>query len=181
MPALHRPLAACLRSRLRAGAALYLLPLLTLLAAGTAAAQPQPAARPAAAATPPAAEQAVQPLPPGSLKNDKDRTRTTSLPARGLFIGDQLSPQARDKLNELVIEAAVLDVQVALLVPTGPWQIDGSGSGERELTPARLEAVRRFLAARGVDPKRIFVESRVEEKLAEPRLDVQLVGQPAND
>jgi len=40
--------------------------------------------------------------------------------------------------------------------------------------------VRRFLAQRGVDPKHIFVESRVDEKLAEPRLDIQLVGTPAD-
>ena len=69
----------------------------------------------------------------------------------------------------------------ALVIPTGPWQIDGSGAGERDLTPARLNAVRKFLTDRGIDSQRIFVESRTDAKIKEPRLDVQLLGQPATD
>ena len=42
-----------------------------------------------------------------------------------------------------------------------------------------LEKARKFLTDRGVDPKRIFVESRTDAKVTEPRLDVQLVGRPA--
>ena len=53
--------------------------------------------------------------------------------------------------------------------------------GERDLTPARLQAVRRFLSQRGVDPGRIFVESRIDAKLKEPQLTVQMVGRPATD
>ena len=49
------------------------------------------------------------------------------------------------------------------------------------MTPARLQSVRRFLTQRGVDPRRIFVESRVDAKISEPQLTVQLVGQPASD
>ena len=111
----------------------------------------------------------------------KAKTRHTSLPARGLFNGEQLSETAKAKLIDLIIDALGLDVQVALIVPTGPWQIDGSGSNERDLTPARLQAVRKFLTDRGVEPKRIFVESRIDAKVTEPRLDVQLVGQPATN
>ena len=111
----------------------------------------------------------------------KAKTRLTSLPARGLFNGEQLSETAKAKLIDLIIDALGLDVQVALIVPTGPWQIDGSGSNERDLTPARLQAVRKFLTDRGVEPKRIFVESRIDAKVSEPRLDVQLVGQPATN
>ena len=58
---------------------------------------------------------------------------------------------------------------------------DRSGTGERDLTPARLAAVRKFLSERGIDEKRIFVESRTDAKIKEPRLDVQLLGQPATD
>ncbi len=111
----------------------------------------------------------------------KARTRLTSLPARGLFAGDQLSESAKSKLIDLIIDALGLDVQVALIVPTGPWQIDGSGANEHDLTPARLASVRKFLTDRGVEPKRIFVESRIDAKVSEPRLDVQLVGQPATN
>ena len=111
----------------------------------------------------------------------KAKTRLTSLPARGLFAGDQLSESAKSKLIDLIIDALGLDVQVALIVPTGPWQIDGSGANEHDLTPARLAAVRKFLTDRGVEPKRIFVESRIDAKVSEPRLDVQLVGQPATN
>ena len=111
----------------------------------------------------------------------RNTTRTASLPAKGLFQGDQLSESAKSKLTDLIIETLSLRIEVALLVPTGPWQIDGSGAKERDLTPARLAALRKFLVERGVDPKRIFVESRVDKKLKEPRLDVQLIGQPAND
>jgi len=127
-------------------------------------------------------DQPVKPLPPSTrLADDKSRVRTTSLPARGLFVGDQLSESARVQLGELIVEARDLRIEVALVVPTGPWQIDGSGQGERDLTPARLQAVRRFLGQRGIDPKRIFVESRVDAKLREPQLTVQMVGQPASD
>ncbi len=109
------------------------------------------------------------------------QTQTTSLPAHGLFEGDRLSAAARQKLADLIVNAIGLQVEVALVVPTGPWKIDGSGRDERDLTPARLEAVKRFLTERGVDPKRIYVESRVDDKLKEPRLDVQILGRNRND
>ena len=127
-------------------------------------------------------DQPVQPLPPSTeLADDKERVRSATLPARGLFEGDQLSSRAREQLTELLVDASDLNVEVALVVPTGPWQIDGSGAGERDLTPARLQALRRFLTERGVDPKRVFVESRIDEKIAEPQLTVQMVGRPAAD
>ena len=108
-------------------------------------------------------------------------TRTTSLPAKGLFQGDELTPAARRQLAELVLEALGLRIDVALVVPTGPWRLDGSGSDERQLTPQRLEAVKRFLQERGVDPRRLYVESRIDDKIAEPRLDVQIGGREATD
>jgi OOP family OmpA-OmpF porin len=127
-------------------------------------------------------DQPVQPLPPSASRgDDKERVRTTSLPARGLFVGDKLSEDARRQLAELTADARDLDVEVALLVPSGPWQIDGSGAAERELTPARLQSVRRFLTERGIDARRIFVESRIDDKLREPQLTVQLLGRPASD
>ena len=127
-------------------------------------------------------DQPVQPLPPSTrLADDKQRVRSTTLPARGLFVGDKLSDRARERLGELIVDASDLHVEVALLVPTGPWQIDGSGAGERDLTPARLQSLRRFLTERGVDPKRVFVESRIDEKIAEPQLTLQMVGRPAAD
>lgn len=127
-------------------------------------------------------DQPVQPLPPSARGGDDPaRVRSATLPARGLFVGDQLSAAARARLAELLVAAGDLHIEVALLVPSGPWQIDGSGAGERELTPARLESVRRFLAQRGVDPKRIFVESRIDARLSEPQLTVQMVGRPATE
>lgn len=137
-----------------------------LLGSGTAAAAPGD--KPVPPLTTPAAD-------------DKERTRTVSLPARGLFKGDQLTDSARSQLTELILNALGLQVEVALLVPVGPWQIDGSGQGERDLTPARLQALRKYLSDRGIEPHRIFVESRIDPKLSEPRLDVQLVGNPASD
>lgn len=108
-------------------------------------------------------------------------TRSIALPARGLFNGDQLSASARSQLTELVIEARGLDIEVALVVPSGPWQIDGGGDAERRLTPARLDAIRTYLAQRGIDPKRIYVESRIDPKLAEPQLLIELVGRPGRE
>ncbi len=122
-----------------------------------------------------------QPVPPAKVGQEKAKPRTASLPAKGLFKGDQLTDAAKSKLTDLIIDALGLRVEIALIVPTGPWQIDDSGTGERDLTPARLEAVRKFLTDRGIDAKRIFVESRTDAKIKEPRLDVQLLGQPAND
>lgn len=115
------------------------------------------------------------------ISEQKDRSRTVSLPARGLFKGNQLSDSAKTQLTDLIINALGLQVEVALLVPVGPWQLDGGGHTDTDLTAARLQALKKYLTERGVDPKRIFVESRTDAKVTEPRLDVQLVGQPAND
>lgn len=129
-----------------------------------------------------AGDQPVKPLPAtAAAAPTTTRTQTTSIPAKGLFEGDKLTPLAQLKLADLVINAIGLQVDVALLVPTGPWKIEDNVTDEKSLTPARLAAVKKFLTERGVEPKRIFVESRVDEKIKEPRLDVQIVGKPAND
>ena len=44
-----------------------------------------------------------------------------------------------------------------------------------------MQSVRKFLTDRGVESKRIFVESRTDAKITEPRLDVQMVGRPASN
>jgi OOP family OmpA-OmpF porin len=140
----------------------------------------------AASAFPPAVraapgDQPVAAVPAARLANDPSRLRTASIPARGLFVGDQLSEATKARLTELVIEALSLRVQVALVVPVGPWTIDGAQHTDHDLNKSRLGALRKFLADRGVDPQRIFVESQIDAKVREPRLDVQLMGQPAND
>jgi OOP family OmpA-OmpF porin len=119
--------------------------------------------------------------PSATAKIQRTLNRSTAIPAKGLFVGDQLSDAAKQRLTDLVIDAIGLDVEVALVVPTGPWQIDGSGDVERRLTPARLESVRRYLSERGIDPKRIYVESRVDAKLKEPQLVVELVGRESRN
>ena len=136
------------------------------------------------AQSPPRAAPGDQPVVavPSQLIEQKGKSRTVSLPAKGLFKGDQLTDAAKTQLTDLIVDALGLQVEVALLIPVGPWNIDGTGHvGERDLTPARLQALRKYLSDRGVDQKRIFVESRIDPKLTEPRLDVQLVGQPSND
>ncbi|MCK7501413.1 MAG: hypothetical protein MZW92_73575 [Comamonadaceae bacterium] len=135
----------------------------------------------AAAAMPAPGDRPVPPLAPSEQSSSELKTRTASLPARGLFDGDRLSAAGRQQLGELIRDALELQVEVALLVPTGPWKIDERASDERALTPARLDAVKRYLAERGIDPKNIYVESRIHEKLAEPRLDLQIVGRDASD
>lgn len=126
-----------------------------------------------------------QPVKPFTAASAPSKTggveRNASLPARGLFVGDQLSELAKVKLTDFILNALGLQIEAALVVPTGPWNLDGSGKDERDLTPARLAAVKRYLHERGVDPKRIYVESRVDEKIKEPRLDLQILGRPAND
>jgi OOP family OmpA-OmpF porin len=127
-------------------------------------------------------DQPVKPLPaPAGTSKSSVVDRKASLPAKGLFVGDQLSEAAKAKLTELILNALGLRVQVALVVPTGPWQLDGTGKDERDLTPARLNAVKRYLSDRGVDPKAIVVESRIDEKIKEPRLDLQILGRSATD
>ncbi len=147
-----------------------------VLASAAAVAQPTGAVGGAAGDKP------VPPLPAAQRKagDDPARVRTASLPAKGLFVGDQLSDGARARLAELIVEAAGLQVEIALLVPTGPWQVDGAGQGDRDLTEARLKALRKYLTDRGFPPHRVLVESRIDQKLKEPRLDVQLIGQPAD-
>lgn len=125
-------------------------------------------------------DQPVKPLPAASSPSKTGGVqRNASLPAKGLFVGEQLSEAAKGKLTDLILNALGLQVEVALVVPTGPWQLDGSGKDERDLTPARLAAVKRFLAERGVDPQKIYVESRIDDKIKEPRLDLQILGRPA--
>ncbi len=111
----------------------------------------------------------------------KVTTRTASLPGRGLFQGDQLSESTKRQLTDLMMEAIGSRIELALLVPSGPWQIDGAGQGDTVLNEARLRSLRRFLTDRGVDPNRIYVESRVDPNVRTPRLDVQLVTTPAAD
>lgn len=126
-----------------------------------------------------AGDKPVAPLAAGKVADDKSRTRNASLPAKGLFVGDQLSESTKTKLTELIIGAIGMRIEMALLVPTGNWKIDGAGKGDRDMTAARLQSLRRFLTDRGVDPKKIYVESRVDPKIKTPRLDVQLVVTPA--
>jgi OmpA-OmpF porin, OOP family len=152
--------------RRRAGAG-RLLPLLAALCLAPAVQAQTSPARPAAN------------LPAPAAQSMAPQSRQTSLPAKGLFVGDQLSDAARAKLTDLLIDALGLDVEVALMVPVGPWIIDGGSHAERDLTDRRLASVRKFLTDRGVDPKRIYVESRTDAKVTEPRLDVQLIGRPA--
>lgn len=162
--AAHRgTVAGCRRAAWAAGAVAAALALGPL---AQAQAQTSPA-RPAAS------------LPAPAAQSMAPQSRQTSLPAKGLFVGDQLSDSARAKLTDLLIDALGLDVEVALMVPVGPWIIDGGGHTERDLTERRLASVRKFLTDRGVDPKRIYVESRTDAKVTEPRLDVQLIGRPA--
>jgi len=154
---------------LPAAASLLTLVLTLAMAAAPAWAQSPPR-------SPPRAAPGDQPVVavPSQLVEQKGKSRTVSLPAKGLFKGDQLT--------DLIVNALGLQVEVALLIPVGPWNIDGTGhAGERDLTPARLQALRKYLSERGVDQNRIFVESRIDPRLTEPRLDVQLVGQPGND
>ena len=132
----------------------------------------------APAVAPAAASKAPAPTTPA--KSDIKK-RTTSLPAKGLFVGDKLSDSARARLADLIVDAIGLEVEIALVIPVGPWNLEGSGRDERDLTPARLQAVKRYLSERGVDPKRVFVESRIDPKLKEARLDVQTIARPAND
>jgi len=162
---------------LSAAASLLTLALTLAMAAAPAWAQSPPR-------SPPRAAPGDQPVVavPSQLVEQKGKSRTVSLPAKGLFKGDQLTESAKTQLTDLIVNALGLQVEVALLIPVGPWNIDGTGhAGERDLTPARLQALRKYLSDRGVDQNRIFVESRIDPRLTEPRLDVQLVGQPGND
>lgn len=123
----------------------------------------------------------VPPLPAGKATDDKSRVRSTSIPAKGLFVGDKLSESTKARLTELILNSIGMRIEMALLVPTGNWRIDGAGKGDNDLNAARLQALRRFLTDRGVDPKKIYVESRVDSKIKTPRLDVQLVVAPSNE
>ena len=105
-------------------------------------------------------------------------TRTTSMPAKGLFIGDQLSPLGQQRLTDFIVDIVGQQIEVVLVIPRGPWKIDDTIKDEYSLTPARLASVKKYLRDRGVDPGRIFVESRIDDKIKEPRLDVQSVTRP---
>lgn len=115
------------------------------------------------------------------VAEDKSRQRNASIPAKGLFVGNQLSESTKAKLTELILDSIGMRIEMALLVPTGDWKIDGAGKADRNLNAARLKALRRFLTDRGVDPDKIFVESRIDRKVKTPRLDVQLLVSPASD
>jgi OOP family OmpA-OmpF porin len=132
------------------------------------------------AAAPAPVAKAGQPAP-ASSGNNQPNTRNASIPAKGLFNGDQLSESTKRQLTDLMMQAIGSRIELALLVPTGPWQIDGAGQGDTNLNTARLQSLRRFLTDRGVDPNKVVVESRIDEKIKTPRLDVQLITTPAND
>lgn len=142
--------------------------LLLALTLGTAWAQQTP--RPAAMAAAPASAVASA---------SRLVIRSNTLPGPGLFEGDRLSDTARARLDAMLAQASDLDVEVVLLVPAGPWRLDGQPGDERSLTPARLAALRQHLVQRGLPAKRIYVESRIEPSATVPRLVVELVGRPA--
>ena len=152
-------------------------PLLVLMRAGLAAAV-LAGGSPSWAAP---GDKPVTPLPAGKAAEDKSRQRNASIPAKGLFVGDQLSESTKAKLTQLILDSIGMRIEMALLVPTGPWKIDGAGKTDRDLNAARLQSLRRFLTDRGVDPKKIFVESHTDPKIKTPRLDVQLVVSPTDD
>ncbi len=153
-------------------------PLLVLMRSGLAAAV-LAGGSPLWAAPP--GDKPVTPLPAGKAAEDKSRQRNASIPAKGLFVGNQLSESTKSKLTELILGSIGMRIEMALLVPTGPWKIDGTGKTDRDLNAARLQSLRRFLTDRGVDPKKIFIESRVDPKIKTPRLDVQLLVSPSSD
>jgi OOP family OmpA-OmpF porin len=105
--------------------------------------------------------------------------RSAVLSAQGLFVGEALSKAAKMHLDALIDDAADLDLEVALLVPSGPWNVGGKVVDDRALTPARLAALRAHLVERGVNPKHIYIESRIDRSVTEPRLVLELVGKPA--
>ncbi|MDP3084908.1 MAG: hypothetical protein Q8N44_14635 [Rubrivivax sp.] len=137
-----------------------------------------PPARPAAKDMPVAKVPATK--PGAKAEPSKTTVLSANLQAKGLFEGDKLSALAQRRLDALVADAADLDVEVAFVVPSGPWQTEGAAADERSLTPARLQALRSYLAQRGIESKRIYVESRIDKKLAEPRLSIELVGRPSH-
>jgi OOP family OmpA-OmpF porin len=151
---------------------LNVLPALLLaLNLGTAVAQ-----APSASAS---ANAAAAPMPAAGASASRLVIRSHTLPAQGLFEGDRLSAAARARLDAMLAEASDLDVEVALLVPAGPWRLDGQPGDERSLTPARLAALRQHLVQRGLPAKRIYVESRIEPSATAPRLVIELVGRPS--
>ncbi|MBU6256869.1 MAG: hypothetical protein KGL18_15135 [Burkholderiales bacterium] len=124
---------------------------------------------------------APEPPPASTPNHDRDHNRTASLPAQGLFAGDQLTAATRSRIDALIAEAQDMRIEVVLVVPTGPWTIDGGTHKDNDLTRARLANVRRYLAGHGLDPRRIFVERRTDKRVREPHLEVQLVGEMHQD
>jgi OmpA-OmpF porin, OOP family len=121
-----------------------------------------------------------QAVPAEKTPADMDN-RTTSMMAQGLFDGDQLTAEAQARLTDFIIDSVGRQVEIALIIPRGPWVVEGGVQDERSMTPARLDAIRSFLAQRGIDRDRIVVESRIDEKLPEPRLDVQVITREPKD
>ena len=102
--------------------------------------------------------------------------RVASLPVAGLFNGDRLSEHTKARLGDLIQAMQGSPIEVAVMVPAGPWVTGQGGRGERDLNAARLAALRAFMAERGVEAGRVFMESGLDEPLQAPRLDVQFVG-----
>lgn len=103
-------------------------------------------------------------------------SHAASLPVAGLFSGDRLSEHTKARLGDLIQAMQGTAIEVAVLVPSGPWVTAHGSHGEGDLNAARLAALRAFLAERGVEAGRVFVESGLNEVLPAPRLDVQFVG-----
>ena len=124
--------------------------------APVAPAAPAPAAAPAAPAPAPAAAPAVVPAAPATEK--------VSFAADAFFDFNKtaLKPEGKAKLDDLADKVKGLNLEVVIAV--GHTDSVGSDAYNDKLSVKRSEAVKSYLAGKGIDASKIYTEGKGEKQ-----------------
>jgi OmpA-OmpF porin, OOP family len=153
---------------------------------------PAPAPEPAPAPPPPAVAPApVAPPPPAPVPAAPVSEKVT-FAADAFFDVNKsvLKPDGKAKLDDLVSKMAGINLEVIIAV--GHTDSDGSDALNNKLSVSRAEAVKNYLAGKGVEKNRVYTEGKgkkqpvadnktKEGKAKNRRVEIEVVGTRAKN